>query len=85
MFEGLLNMAGNLIPDETKADAVYASIDKILNYQSNKFKVPISILSANITKSNNVLEVDIWKLNNDGGYDHLGEVSRKELIKILSK
>lgn len=85
MFEGLLNMAGSLIPEEKKADAVYGAIDKILIYQSNKFQVPIKLLSANITKANNKLEVDIWMLNNEGGHDHLGEVSRKELIKILSK
>ena len=83
MFDGLLNMAGSLIPDEKKAAAVYGAIDKIILYQSKKFKVPVNILSANITKPNGSLIVDIWKLNEAGSYDHLGEVSKKELINIL--
>ena len=84
MFDGIMNAMGSFIPDEKKAKAVYGAIDKILIYQSKKFNVPINILTANITKPNGALIVDIWKLNEAGSYDHLWEVSKKELINILS-
>lgn len=83
MFDGLMKMAGNLIPEEAKANAVYDAIDKIMTVQAEKFNVPIEEISANITKAKGELEVDIWKTT-DGELEWLGSVSRDELIKIVA-
>ena len=80
-----MQMAGGLVPDETKANAVYGAIDKILLAQKNKYNVPIEEISANITKTKGALEVDIWRVIPSGELQWLGSVDKKELIKILKE
>ena len=84
MFDGLMNLAGKMIPEEAKADAVYGAIEKIMQVQAKKFELDVSEISANITKTKGVLEVDIWHVKQDGSLDWLGSVTKQELIKILA-
>lgn len=86
MFDGLLNVAGKLIPDETKAKKVYEAIDRIMTFQAAKFSKSVYDIKAIISKDEKEgLVVEMWIPSDEDGLVFLGKIEEKELIKIVSQ